>query len=1036
MRRRYELPQRVEWRGDTPDDGARLERTILQAVRRAVAMANHDDDDDGPSFAGGDVSEPFNASRLRVERSTYLLPSYDDQGAPHPVPVDPRVPESEADITALIAERFGRSEAQGNTQYGVQLGSTLYWVEGTTGRLRSTQIVQMKQDERKHWVSLGTASTYGTGRYIYRVNTAATEANAGLGSNVGSISELGGGKVGGDVYSNRPIGFTVVFDVPFAPAPSGRNARGGGGGGILPGKGGLIPLRGCHPIWDTSQLTDSYYAGMSDGDLERLFINLCVARAVHNLDLCREYILHQLTPRFTGPNGATNTLSEYSRHELQHFEENLALLRGLVIAADKLAIQIHALEAELDTIVMATHETDTLTYAPLGFGAGHRVRAYWPTYHDPSPRDAKRAAELMDQLKGLGEKFRIALTGITKLVEDDPVLTQFISGLDMSQGIPITQARTPVTSLLPEGINAKKAQAQVLAQFDDMLTAIEKSRRKLCLEPERVLDVPTVYTQVQELVKGVNPRFDTVVAELIAHHRRVETWIDVGLGVLGLALFLGGLFLSLFGGPAGVAGYLAFAGTVLSGVMALRSIDKAMFKTVISEASVTRGAGFIGLEAAEDARFWATVDTVFFAVDVGLSGLKGASAIVKARRAESLLQVTKAIEKAENIPFEEIFKLAAGSKIELTTAEVAALTSKNTKLIGETGEAIARRIAAQSGEVVFLGTKVGANNGIDLLMVRRKLFEQVFGQLADPSKAAEILAKASPEQQKQLARLLTASNAAEDLISLEVKASRSGTVAEELLKPARGGIAYDQIWFKGILEAMSKSKDSSVVAAGKLLEEVIGQGAKNMGRITRIAVTITPQGVFKLTRLNEDLIHLAQDSLKLYRGRTYSRYIVQLIEAQRIGDAARVSELQGLLKAMNDKIHLLDSAVNAMKNADAASGALRAQQALDRAAEAVRLTADLEALGRTPAVLDSLFVANATLSLNLQVARREMDDLSTSDAQLEESLKSTRALHSDFESFITAAMDRWEKEQPGIRARLEKLAEDDYQARRSAGTAE
>ena len=1034
MKRRFHFPETVLWIGESPPDyRANVERVVRDAMRSAVAALH---DGDAPVLViDGDVSEPFDPSRVVASSGTYLVPSYDDGGEPAEVPVTQQAPQTPTEVIALIEKEFHRTAPEGEMHYGVQIGAQLCYVEQTPDGevLRAVVFTPLKADELGHLTSLDTPIAYPTGRYVYEVMRKSDDPKA-YKPYQAELRELGR-KTVRQVWTDNPVGFGIAFFVPLDPYTTIVTADGGrgwNGGGLFGGR-GLIRLNGCHPYWDTSQLTDPAYAGMTDDDLGRVFVNLCCARAIKNLDLCEEYIKSQLLPRFTGPGGSLKSLSEYSRHEVKHFEDNLTLLRGLVLTTEKLEDKIHILEKEYDDLTL-THYRTTVH---VMFGGDPTMEYAWPTRHEPAPRDRQRADELLANLAPLGEDLRTTLKAIQMLVSEDPVLTQFMAGMTISSGLPQTKKDTPVTSLLAGVTDPLKAQRQILEQFDKMLKAIGGARDKLCREPERVLDVESVYEQVLTLVHGANPHFDEVAIEVIKRHQQEKMWADVGLGILGLVLFVGGLLISFFGGPAGVVGFLQLAGTVLGGVQALRSIDKAVFATLLSEASVQRGAGWISLDAAADARFWATLDTAFVAVDVALSGIKQARAIAAARKAERAAEAMRALEQGGKIPFEELFKLAGKGGIQFTPAELAALTSRNTKLIGEAGEAIAKRLASSSGEFVFLGTKVRANQGIDLLMVRKGAFEKVFGTLATNARPAELLAQATEEQQKALARILTAANAAEDLVSLEVKVSRAGAPVEELLKAARGGVAYNETWFRNLMTVMKQSKDTTVVASARLLEQVIGTTAQNIGRMTRVGVTITADGTFKLVRLNDQLIDLAQRSLRLWRGRAYSGLRAAVIEASRLNNNARMTQLQNLLRNMNAQIDVLDAAVKVMKQADASAVAVRAQEALMRAAAATREVADLQALSTTPATLDALFVANATLSLNLEIARQSMAQMDAEDNRLELQIKADAATRQpQFFKEIDDAIAVWDREDPGAKKRIEALADEVHRQRVASGEAQ
>ncbi len=92
MKVRYHSPARVDWHTESSaDEKKRLERAILGAVSRAIENSAGD----GAQIATTDfeaeanVGELFSSARYRPERVTYAVPSYDDGGKPHEVPVEP-----------------------------------------------------------------------------------------------------------------------------------------------------------------------------------------------------------------------------------------------------------------------------------------------------------------------------------------------------------------------------------------------------------------------------------------------------------------------------------------------------------------------------------------------------------------------------------------------------------------------------------------------------------------------------------------------------------------------------------------------------------------------------------------------------------------------------------------------------------------------------------------------------------------------------------------------------------------------------------
>jgi hypothetical protein len=101
--RKYHIPTRVAWLTEITDDrAARLERTLLDAIRRAVASATSEDaaitagtrQDDGP------LRELYASERFRPERGTYAVPTYDNGGEAIEIPVEVAVTFEEEAIYA------------------------------------------------------------------------------------------------------------------------------------------------------------------------------------------------------------------------------------------------------------------------------------------------------------------------------------------------------------------------------------------------------------------------------------------------------------------------------------------------------------------------------------------------------------------------------------------------------------------------------------------------------------------------------------------------------------------------------------------------------------------------------------------------------------------------------------------------------------------------------------------------------------------------------------------------------------------------
>jgi hypothetical protein len=91
MKSRYYLPSRVQCPEElSADEKARLERTILEALRRGIAAAAGEmpeilvADPEIPQ----DAREFFSPSRYHADRDTYAVPSYQEGGAPREIPVE------------------------------------------------------------------------------------------------------------------------------------------------------------------------------------------------------------------------------------------------------------------------------------------------------------------------------------------------------------------------------------------------------------------------------------------------------------------------------------------------------------------------------------------------------------------------------------------------------------------------------------------------------------------------------------------------------------------------------------------------------------------------------------------------------------------------------------------------------------------------------------------------------------------------------------------------------------------------------------
>ncbi len=965
----------------------RLQRALISAIQHAVENAGDETAEIIDNMQAQEaVSEPFSAAAYHSEQNTYSIPSFDDGGAPKQVPVksgraggtSAQTGWTKEQILQHILRTFGEYGPTGKTYYGVQTPLGISYIDSTvSGEPHTSRLVlrDIKPDSQGHWTLLGTATAYPKGRYILSVVGEAPKEHPPKEPNSVILTDLQGSPISKQVpiYTSFDIGTRFVFDVPETSLTAGS-----------PGEGG----------------------------------SPAVARAIDNLDLSEKYIRDELVPLYTGPHGSTRRLSQYSRHNIQHFQENLRLLRELMLALNKLTAEIKQIRDELDDLLLTHHRVPY----PLLFSPNERLEIFWPTPHPAAERDRPRVDKLLQDYQEKSEQVKHLITGILMLVREDPFLTQFIMGLEISGNSVDVPNRAAVESTLADVEDPARAQQQILEKLDGILKSIARAREKLCLDPERILDVPLVYQKVQQLLEGTNERFEAVVRERIAHHQQLKQWTDIGLGAAGLVLFVGGLILSAAGGPAGVAAYLGYAGTALGAVIALRSIDEAIFKTALSEASVEQGRGLETLEAAQTARIWAWINSTLVAVDVAASGVKS---IVAARRAAALAKLSKgaevfeeSVQAGKRIPFEDIFSQARSrGQVLINETELAQLQAAGTSAgdLGRIAEELAERAVVRSGEYVKLATKVRGNQGIDLVFVRRRIFEQIFGKLADPLDASRILAQATDGQMQQLLKAIEKVSSAEDIIAVEVKFSRVGASVEDLLKTARGagGVQYNRQWFQGLLPDMLKAADPEVRAAGRLLENIIGTNAQNIDRLARIGISLDPNGVFRLVRLNDEIINTARQIRPLF-WRNWS-IINRMIAAGRAGNPAEAERLLNIIRDITRRIDALDAVIGQAKRGLAASQ--RTLKSLEVAPQALDEVKALQAARQTPAVIDALHVATATARLHLEIVRYSMDEGEAEYRQANQSLAEAYQKHQEFQAEVTRMLDELEKIEPGAKER-------------------
>jgi hypothetical protein len=896
----------------------------------------------------GTADEPsrgrFDPATYDPARGTYRIPSYDD-GASIDVPLEgpaeiiPPSLDSYERCVAHIRSAFGQLGPRGSTYYAAQMADgNIFVVTGTRGDLTDFRLMWIhgvRQDVRGHWQSTGEQRVLPAGRFEYRVVGAAEEEDPPS-PNVATVTGLGGREVMRRVFTPQAIGTRVIIDVPAAPATGGAGQGGAGGGrggaGVVPRNGPHVIRLRCNPPWDTGPLIDPAYAGIEDDDLWRLFLNLCNGWAVDNLNRSERYIQDELVPRYTGPGGATNALSDFSTHNLEHFQEDLRLLRGLMIALSHATEEAEERQRELDSLILRRHRTSRQFISPFGFGAPRTADVFWPTYQEPAPQHAARAAELFDALELLGARIRVLRQAILQLVEEEPLLTRFMEGLTVEDGRIAISARSRISSSLAELEDVAEVQRRILDELDGIVRSISRARDKLCRNPERVLDVPLVYEAVFAAVRGHNDRFDQLVVERIAAHQRQEAWIDIGLSAVGIALFVGGLIVSLAGGPAGVVIFLGAAGTATSAGLTARSVSRAGFASELANVSVRRGAGLVTLEAAEKAEFWARVDVALLGVEALLAAPRAvriARQLARGRGVEATARLAGAAEEygqraraAQRLDFDELFERATPrgqlpmSQDEVrrlgTLAQSSNISDRN--LVGALAEEVVERTARQSGDYLPLATKFRGNQGIDSLLIRRNVLEDVFGSIATPADARRILREATDEQMARLGQALRRGRP-DDLVSVEVKFSRSAQPVHELLAPSRGGVQQNQAWFEGLMAQMRRSSNDDIRATARLLEEVIGTDASGVSRLARVGIRVERSGTIQLSRLTDDIIDFAHESKRLYQSRRYHGFGAALLRAHRAGDAQAIEKYYGLLHEMNRRIDDLDRAVAAAQRA-------------------------------------------------------------------------------------------------------------------------
>lgn len=1019
MERRFHIPKSVGWQAGAAEDAAersRLQRTILAGLLRAVEGAD----------AGAAASARAGARR----RVPFTLASYnpadEDPGlvsrprnaalattpAPPPVSAQGGAEMSRERIVQYLEETFGTALPVGQTHYGVQTPAGILIGTGAAdGQVQLGRLFLrgIRQDVEGGWRQTGTETAFAPGRYVFRV---VGEAEPGAPHpRFAVVTDLQGRQIGKRIWTRHELGFQVVFDVTSETWQGGAGAGDGvaRGGGILPGGigGTLVPLQ-CRPVWDTRALSGPDSESLSDEELWRLFLNLCNARAIDNLDLSERFVRSELLPRYTGPNGAVNMLSDLSISNLGYFQENLQLLRGLLTAYHKLSAQIEAVQTELDALLFTDSKGERGMLSPLGFGAQKIAPdAGWPRARRPGRDEAARADELLRAYREKSEAFGTTVAAISRLIHEEPLLSFFVNGLTAGEPDPEHPHFRPIHSELADEESIYHVQQQILLVLDDILRKIDLARHLLCRVPERVLDVPLVYEKVRADLEGINPRFDEVARSRIAGHKSLEQWTDIGLGAAGLVLFVGGLVVSIAGGPAGVIVFIEAVGVGLGGVQALRSFDKATALSAFAGTSPVRGGGLASLEAAEAAQFWAAVDAVMAGVDLTLA----ARTVAQLRRARVLAnasrdaeELARSMQAAERLDFVGLLdQISVRRQLTVEPAEVARIQSllaagrRSMGDAGELAEEIFERAILRREDYLPLATKFrnpipnSPDVGIDLMFVRRRLLEEVFGPVSGADEARRVVAAATEEQLRRLSQAVMRGGSPDNIVAIEVKLRGTLRRTEELLSAsATGGrIQQNRLWYSRLIERMKAAPDTEVHTTAHLLEKIIGPDAAYVERLTRLGVTITPEGGFATTRLTDEIIEAGRQIGDLTNGtlrtnglalRRLEREIPELLSrpqtpkltARIARKHVRAAEYRSAIEEARRVVAEMDAAIAHAKSA---------QEATRLAGESWRRTmaalADLDNAAAAPAGIattQALHTANALARTYLEATLRRVEE--------------------------------------------------------------
>jgi hypothetical protein len=100
-----------------------------------------------------------------------------------------------------------------------------------------------------------------------------------------------------------------------------------------------------------------------------------------------------------------------------------------MVALNKLTAEIKQISDELDDLLLTHHR---VSY-PLLFSPNERLELFWSTPHPVAERDRARVDKLLQDYQEKSEQVKHLITSILMLVREDPFLTQFITGLKITE---------------------------------------------------------------------------------------------------------------------------------------------------------------------------------------------------------------------------------------------------------------------------------------------------------------------------------------------------------------------------------------------------------------------------------------------------------------------------------------------------------------------------------------------------------------------------------------------------------------------------